>query len=176
VTADDVDALVARQVDLERGEGFVPAEPEPEPEQIYAAELVVLLPRPKPFREDGCMASGVPWWWHLWRQLVPRRGGRDCCWYHGGDWHTVSRVAVCLAGQARDAGISFDDTAAYVGDHPDVLTLSEWERDALLSLLEDTIRPDARWPSPEGYNNGQHRAQALIDAGVRRTLIERMPG
>jgi hypothetical protein len=173
ITAADVDTLVGGPVDLERGDGFAPALPEPEPEPVYPAELVVLLPRPQPFQEQGCMAGGVPWWRRLGQQLVPRRGGRDCCWYHGGDWHTVSRVAVLLAGQARAAGVSLDDTASYVRDHSDVRTLTEWERDALLSLFEDTIRPDGRWPSSEGYNNGQHRAQALIDAGVRRTLIER---
>jgi hypothetical protein len=39
----------------------------------------------------------------------------------------------------------------------------------------DTIRPDAPWPRREGYNNGQHRAQAVLDARVRRALIERIP-
>ena len=173
VTPADVDMLVGQTVDLERGDGFMPALPEPEPQPVYAAAMVALLPRPQPFREQGCMAAGVPWWRRLGRQLVPRRGGRDCCWYHGGDWHTVSRLAVRLAGQARAAGISFDDTAYYVRDHPDAQALTDWERDAFLSLFEDTIRPDARWPSSQGYNNGQHRAQALIDAGVRRTLTER---
>ncbi|MEV4708709.1 hypothetical protein [Actinoplanes sp. NPDC049316] len=122
------------------------------------------------------MASGVPWWRRLGRQLVPRRGGRGCCWYHGGDWHSVSRLAVRLARQARAAGVTFDDTATWVTSHPDVQALSMWERDALLSLFVDTIRPDARWPSSEGYNNGQHRAQALLEAGVRRTVIELTPG
>ncbi|WP_275415510.1 hypothetical protein [Micromonospora sediminimaris] len=40
--------------------------------------------------------------------------------------------------------------------------------------MVDTIRPYAPWPSREGCNNGQHRAQALLDAGVRRVLIERV--
>jgi hypothetical protein len=58
-------------------------------------------------------------------------------------------------------------------DHPQARALTQWEPDALLSLLEDTICPDAPRPSPDGYHNGQHRAQALLDAGVRRTNIER---
>jgi hypothetical protein len=57
-------------------------------------------------------------------------------------------------------------------DHPDAQSLGSWIRQALSSLLEDTIRPYAPWPLRNGYN-GQHRAQALIDAGVRRTLVER---
>lgn len=38
---------------------------------------------------------------------------------------------------------------------------------------DDTTRPHAPWPSREGYDNGQHRAQAMLDAAVRRVLIER---
>jgi hypothetical protein len=173
VSSADVDALVGQPVDLERGSGFVAPEPEPEPEQVYAATPVVLLPRPRPFREHECMAAGVPWWRRLGRQLVPRRDGRGCCWYHRGDWHVVSRVAVRLADQARAAGVSFEDTAAYVMEHPDAQSLDAWEREALFSLLVDTIRLYAPWPLRKGYNNGQHRAQALIDAGVRRVLVER---
>lgn len=151
------------------------SEVKPFAESTYVARLVVLLPRPAPFRESGCMATGVPWWRRLGRQLVPRRGGRDCCWYHGGDWHTVSRLAIRLAEQARAAGVGFDDTPSYVLDHPHAQGLTEWEREAPSSLMADTIPPYARWPRRKGYNNGQHRAQALIDAGVRRVLIEHVP-
>lgn len=173
VSPADVAALVGQHVDLERGSGFTPPEVEPDPESTYKTQLVVALPRPTPFREDGCMAAGVPWWRRLGRQLVPRRGGRDCCWYHGGDWQTVTRLAIRLTGQAKADGLTFDDTAAYVFDHPVAQHLSQWEREALYSLLTDTIRPHAPWPRREGYNNGQHRAQAMLDAGVRRVLIER---
>ncbi|MFI7523851.1 hypothetical protein OG994_12665 [Micromonospora globbae] len=169
-----VDALVGRHVDLERGSGFVPPEIEPDPESTYVAQPVVLLPRPAPFREDGCMGSGVPWWRRLGRQLVPRRGGRDCCWYHGGDWHVVSRLAIRLAARAKAASVGFEDTPSYVLNHPDAQGLTDWEREALFSLIVDTIRPYAPWPSREGYNNGQHRAQALLDAGARRVLIQRV--
>ncbi|MFI7027007.1 hypothetical protein ACIBMZ_30310 [Micromonospora sp. NPDC049900] len=169
-----VDALVGRPVDLKRGSGFTPSEIEPDPESTYVARWVMVLPRPAPFRKDGCMTAGVPWWRRLGRQLVPRRGGRDCCWYHGGDWHIVSKLAIRLAAQAKAAGVSFEDTPSYVLDHPDSQGLTEWEREALFSLMVDTIRPAAPWPRREGYNNGQHRAQALLDAGVRRILIEHL--
>lgn len=175
ISSADVDALVGQPVDLERGDDFVAAQPEPEPEPVYVAMPVILLPRPSPFREDGCMAAGVPWWRRLGRQLFPRRGGLTCCWYHGGDWRIVSQLAIRLVEQARAQGVTFEDTAGYVLDHPDVQSLTDWEREALFSLLVDTIRPYAWWPRREGYNNGQHRAQALIDAGVRRILVERLP-
>ena len=175
----DVDALVGQPVDLERGSGFHPPPPmPPEPESVWMAYPVVLLPRPTPFRQVGCMATGVPWWRRLARQIVPRRGARDCCWYHGGDWHAVSRLAIRLAKRAKAAGVSFDDTPAYVLRHPDAQSLTEWEAGALKSLMIDTIRPYAPWPIPQHspFNNGNHRSQAMLDAGVRRALIERTPG
>ncbi|GIJ49741.1 hypothetical protein Val02_66270 [Virgisporangium aliadipatigenens] len=169
----DVDALVGQAVDLERGAGFTPPEPEPEPEARFVAYPVVRLPRPAPFREKKCMAAGVPWWRRLGRQLVPRRGGRDCCWYHGGDWHQVNRLALRLVAQFEAAGVSFEDIPRHVLNHPDAQGLTDWEAEALDSLVMDTIRPHGPWPRDARYNNGNHRAQAMLDAGVRRTLIER---
>lgn len=169
----DVETLVGQPVDLERGPGFVPVEPQPDTEPVYAAAAVVLLPRPRPFRQPECMPVGVPWWRRLGRQLIARRGARTCCWYHGGDWHVVSRVAVRLTAQARTSGVAFDETVGYVLSQPAARALTGWEQQALYSLMTDTIRPYSSWPRRKGYNNGQHRAQAMIDAGVRRTLVER---
>ncbi|MFE9959191.1 hypothetical protein [Micromonospora sp. NPDC005299] len=46
-------------------------------------------------REDGAS-------WHVrWCRFV---GGRDCCWYHGGDWHRGSGFAIRLVREAQRAG------------------------------------------------------------------------
>ncbi len=66
--------------------------------------------------------------------------------YHGGDWHIVTRLAIRLTEQARSERTPFDDTASYVLKHPDAQHLSGWEKEALYSLLIDTIRPYAPWP------------------------------
>ncbi|MEU5241644.1 hypothetical protein ACH4UR_35640 [Streptomyces lydicus] len=49
---------------------------------------------------------------------------------------------------------------------------TEWETDVLATLFStaDAIQPDS---SGTGYINGQHRAQAMIDAGVHRTVVLR---
>jgi hypothetical protein len=39
------------------------------------------------------------------------------------------------------------------------------------SLLLDPIQPERS--SPGGYINGRHRAQAMLDDGVRRTVVAR---
>ncbi|WP_124774543.1 hypothetical protein [Micromonospora inaquosa] len=172
VRDEDVDALVGQHVDRERGAGFIPPEPELEerPER-YAPAWVALFPKPAPFRQSACMSAGTPLWRRLARQFVPYRGARGCCWYHGGDWHTVSSVAMRLVRQAQSAGVPHDEIPHHVDQQTATFPLSDWEREALLSLLIDTVRPYR--PFQGGYNNGQHRAQAMLDAGVRRTLVER---
>lgn len=116
ITDELLEELVGQPVDLSRGDGYVPREPEPVEELHYATAWVIRLPRPRPFRQSGCMPSGTPWWRRLGRQLVPRRTGRDCCWYHGGDWHEVSKRAIRLLRQAQRAGVAVDDIAGYVAD------------------------------------------------------------
>ena len=169
----DVDSLVGQQVDRDRGAGFEPWPEEPPDHCRYVAAWVALFPRPRPFREP-CMATGTPWWLRIARQFAPRRSSKDCCWYHGGDWHRVSALAIRLARGARTAGVEHDDIPSYALRRGAVLELSEWEREALHSLFEDTVRPYGHLRDRRlRYNNGQHRAQAMIDAGVRRTLVER---
>ncbi|MBM0256614.1 hypothetical protein [Micromonospora sp. 4G55] len=80
-------------------------------------------------------------------------------------------MAIRLVRQAQVAGVPHEDIPHYVDHQAATMALSGWEREALLSLLIDTIRPYR--PFQGGYNNGQHRAQAMLDAGVRRTLVER---
>ncbi|MFG3679930.1 hypothetical protein ACGF5H_07470 [Micromonospora chalcea] len=169
---EDIDALVGQRIDRDRGEGFVPPQPEPvERPPRYTPAWVFLFPIPAPFRQPGCMPAGTPWGRRVGRQLAPSRRARDCCWYHGGDWHSVSKLAIRLVSQAQRRGIPHDDIPDYVHGQATLMPLDTWERQALLSLLIDTIRPYR--PFQGGYNNGQHRAQAMLDAGVRLTLIER---
>ena len=120
------------------------------------------------------MTARISWWRRLARQMAPRRGARDYCWYHSGDWHRVSALAIQLAREAQRAGTAFEDVPGYAREHADRLDLIQWERESLDSLLYDTVRPYRPLRDRTlGYNNGQHRAQAMLDAGVRRTLVER---
>ncbi|WP_146765932.1 hypothetical protein [Micromonospora noduli] len=171
VRDEDVEAMVGQRVERDRGTGFRPAQPVLEDgPQRYVLAWVALFPKPAPFRQAVCMSAGTTLWRRLARQFVPYRGARGCCWYHGGDWHTVSRVAIRLVREAQAAGVPHEDIPYQVGQQAATISLSDWEREALLSLLIDTIRPYR--PFEGGYNNGQHRAQAMLDAGVRRTLVE----
>jgi len=166
-----VEQLVGGPVDTGRGSGFVPRPPDPEDEDgtyYYRTAWVASLPRPRPFREPGCMPVGTPLHWRLWRQLVLRRRLRGCCWYHGGNWHAVSRTAIRLVGQAQRENLSGNLLRTRVMHRAEAEGMDRWSLEALESLLEYGTWIDV---NSEGYVNGQHRAQALLDAGVRRTLV-----
>ncbi|MGW4759544.1 hypothetical protein [Streptomyces chartreusis] len=60
----------------------------------------------------------------------------------------------------------------FAAAHADAARASVRERQALATQFDtaDAIQPD----SEARYINGQHRAQALLEAGVRRTVVLRI--
>lgn len=169
VTDDQLEQLVGRPVDAGRGAGYVPRPPVPEPEPHFEIWPVSRLGRPAPFREPECMPAGAPRWRRRLRQALPTRRTRACCWYHGGDWHAATRLALAIFDLARRNDISAEELATYADRHAEAAGASGWQREALESLFSPAL---AIQPDDEGhYVNGQHRAQALMDAGVRRTVV-----
>ncbi|MFI6603822.1 hypothetical protein ACIBHX_46965 [Nonomuraea sp. NPDC050536] len=163
--------LVGARVDSERGDGYIPRAPEPEDEPRYRTMWTVRLPRPHPFREPECMPQGISWPRRLLRQLAPRRQARTCCWYHGGDWHRVSATAIRLVRVAKRAGVPAAEIPAHVLDNAETEGMLGWELQALQALIlsGDGIQLSGRFGT--GYVNGQHKSQAMLDAGVRRTVV-----
>ncbi|MFD9565824.1 hypothetical protein [Streptomyces sp. NPDC059994] len=55
--------------------------------------------------------------------------------------------------------------------HADAAGASRWQMEALATMFNtaDAIQPD----SDNGYINRQHRAQAMLEQGVRRTIVLR---
>lgn len=80
----------------------------------------------------------------------------------------MSRVAVDLLDQARRRGVTEDDLVDDVLRHTADLELDTWQSQALASLFQDPIDVDRFWI------NGQHRAQAMLDAGVRETVMTQL--
>ncbi|MDH2426441.1 hypothetical protein [Sphaerisporangium sp. TRM90804] len=164
--------LVGGPVDVDRGVGYRPRPPEPEPQPYYRLMWVARLPRPEPFRQDECMSAGLGWQ-RLARQLAPRTIVRDCCWYHGGNWHRAAAAVIRLVRRAQRDGVAVEDVHQAVLDAAEGEGMSEWEVDAVASLasLADAIQVTrfAGWRTTS-YINGQHRAQAMLEAGVRCTV------
>ncbi|MDP9850433.1 hypothetical protein [Streptosporangium lutulentum] len=172
ISAAELTHLVGEPVDAERGAGYRPRPPEAVEQPRYAAAWVLALPAPEPFRDDGCLSGGLSPWRRIGAQLLSTRQGRDCCWYHHGDWHRVCSTALQLAGRAQRAGVPVDDIAEQVLARTEVAQMTGWEQEALESLLciGTAIQLHGRLGRRE-YTNGQHRSQALMQNGVRRTLV-----
>ncbi|MEV4559070.1 hypothetical protein AB0K51_19060 [Kitasatospora sp. NPDC049285] len=169
VTFEQMARLVGGLVDGERGEGYIPREPEPEPELRFEVLEVSRLGEPHPFRAPECMPDGssppVPWWRRLARSLA----GRGCCWYHQGDWRVVSEFAVAVLAEGVAAGVEARDMAGFAVRRAVDAGMDRWQRQALDSLfgLDSAITPDG----VGGFVNGQHRTRAMLDAGVHQTVV-----
>lgn len=132
-----------------------------------------------PFTEDqrgrdGCMMPLLSWRQRVLRQVFPRRGVRDCCHYHRQDFHAIAATVNAVHRQVRRSGLDGEDADELGFRLLEEGGLSEDERStAMLLLAEDCgiciWRPPGqrRWT----YQDGRHRARALMDAGVRRVLV-----
>lgn len=171
ITHERLQDLLGTPIATDRGAGYVPRPTVPEPRLVFGKFAVVGLARPEPFREPQCMPAGVPWWRRWARQVLPHRAVRTCCWYHGGDWHTVNAMARDVLRRARTQSVEPEDMEEFAEARAAEAGATRWQTEALASLFStaDAIQPDREWR----YVNGQHRAQAMLEAGVRRTVVLR---
>jgi hypothetical protein len=169
LTADQAAELVGAHIDPGRGERFARL-PEPPPTYAlrYRVAWVAALPRTSHRSDDRCMTARGVLARRVLRQLVPRRAVRQCCWYHQGDWRAVSALAVKLLGAARRAGIEDARFHAWAVDQAAAQDLTEWQTSALGTLLNPAVSIHV---GKGGYTNGNHRTRAMLDAGVRRTVV-----
>lgn len=96
------------------------------------------------------------------------------CRYHAGDWHQAARVARTLLRQSRQGGGSTQEIFERAERLAKQNVYGQWVREAALSLLDpaDGIIVARQAGDEERFLlNGQHRAQALVEAGVRRTVV-----
>ncbi|MFG2304527.1 hypothetical protein [Actinacidiphila glaucinigra] len=168
ITPEQLEDLVGLPVATDRGTGYTPPPADPEPQVSFEVMAVRRLARPRPFREPDCMPSGIRWWRRWARQARPRRGSRTCCWYHGGDWHQVNAMALEVLAHARAASVSADSMENLALEHAATAGADRWQTQALATLFNTAHAIDA---DSRGYTNGQHRAQAMLDAGVRHTVV-----
>ncbi|KQZ12109.1 hypothetical protein ASD51_33620 [Streptomyces sp. Root55] len=163
ISAQQLATLVGTPVDGTRGEGYVPHPAPPEERLQYEVVAVAELPEPDPFRED-CMAPR--------RSIVDRPLRRTgCCWYHRQDWSRVSELAIRLVEQARCAGKAESEIADEFMVLAKALDATNQDLLALKSLLEPGIGIIPHFGKNASYTNGNHRARAMKDAGVVRTVV-----
>jgi hypothetical protein len=155
--------------------GYEPWPSEPDPEPVHQVAWTILLPGPRG-RNRGCI-NGAPLWWRcLAWQAIPRRPVRDCCCYHSIDWRRVSAAAIRITRQARREGLSGQALSGRAAGLAEARGLPPEEEMALAELLSDhsAIQPGPRMSlGRRYYGNGRHRTTAMLEAGVRRTVVIR---
>ena len=192
--------LVDDRVDPDRGSGFVPPPPPPAYRTRFTLVPMDQMPQEKPFRES-CMTGAAPqptpepapqpapsmasepavrrqrlgqWLGRSRRPAPPATAGRDCCWYHGGDWAAVINTAVRLIAEVEADGVAEDaELVSRVMTAARAEGLSEWSLQALNSLIADPIMTQRAGGAHVGFTNGQHRTRAMRDAGVAAVLVGR---
>ena len=140
----------------------------------YDVVAVLDLPVPTDLSHPPCMVRPRSWFERRYRRFAPQSKARGCCWYHGGDWHRASSTAIRLVRAAEAAGHIDEDIAEHALNQADDEGISGWQLEALGSLVDPGTaimlgdEPDEQW-----YIEGRHRATAMLDAGVRHTLVAR---
>jgi hypothetical protein len=167
LTEEQVNALVGQPVATDRGSGYMPRPPEPEPEALFELTPLSELATPSTFRAPTCMPNHRSAWA---RRLLPRLKGRRCCWYHGGDWHRVNHMAQQILVRARANEVEVQHMEGFARQFAETLSAPEWETDALCTLFN---LPRAIVGDAEGYTNGNHRVRAMLDTGVHHTVVLR---
>jgi hypothetical protein len=172
ITDADLERLVGVPVGRERGQGYQPRPPQPEERPSWHVAWTALLPRPEGM-DRGCLQPGgaPPWWKILYRQAVPVRRRRDCCYYHRVDWHAVCAAAARIVRQEGRMGLA--DDMDRVLKLSDAAGLPGAETEALGELLLDGtgVQINRYDDGTRYYINGRHRTTAMLEAGVRRTVI-----
>ncbi|MGY3676523.1 hypothetical protein [Streptomyces sp. TE33382] len=105
------------------------------------------------------------------RALARLRRPADCCWYHAQDWSTVSELAIRVVEQARREGKTDSDIADQLSTRTRELGADDIILPALRSLLDPGIGIMPHLGEDASYTNGNHRAQAMKDAEVARTVV-----
>jgi hypothetical protein len=142
-----------------------------------------------PFTEDqrerdSCMMAPLTWRQRVLRQVIRRRGVRDCCHYHRQDFHAIAAAVNTVHRQLCRKGTDVEDTEELQFRLLGEARLSEDERTTAMLLLDEDCGIRIRRSSGQRrwtYDDRRHRARVLMDAGVCRVLVtvtddRRFPG
>jgi hypothetical protein len=137
---------------------------------------VMRLPYPGGIEGPACMVRRRRLPERLWRQWRPRPPS-DCCLYHQGDWRELSETAIRLVEAATAEGLSdVEAISEYVEEARDQELHAEgqydmWKSIGVGSLVSLGLAIQPGGGGEEKYYEGRHRVIAMIDAGVRRTIV-----
>lgn len=141
----------------------------------YFVVPVLRLPVPTEMDSPVCMTQGRAWLRRYGRRLFPTHSVTKCCWHHQGDWHVVAQTAVRLVRRAQGEGHEGEWIGERAMDLADDEGIDGWYLDALVSLVAAgmAIQIHRASTGERWYIDGRHRAAAMLDAGVRETVVVR---
>lgn len=140
----------------------------------YFVVPVVRLPVPTEMDSPVCMTRSRAWLRRYGRQLFPTHTVTRCCWHHQGDWHVVAENAVRLVRRAQGEGYEGERIGERAVDVAVDEGIAGWYLDALTSLVAAGMAIQVHCSTGEReYIDGRHRAAAMLDAGVRETVVVR---
>ncbi len=133
---------------------------------------VASLPLPHELKYPPCMVGRRLRTPHrIARQLAPNAAERNCCEYHGQDWSFASETAIRLLAIAQGERLDGEEASDRVSKLAETERLSESDIAAIHCLVSTA---DPLMLDDEGYiYGGRHRIQAMIDQGVKRTILVR---
>jgi hypothetical protein len=143
---------------------------------IWVMRLPQIYP---PFAEnqrwrDGCMMPPITRRQRLIRQIFPRRNIQDCCHYHRQNFHAIAAAAITAYQQISRRSLEDEEADELRSQLLRNSGLTKAEQMTATLLLSEGC--DIRIYRPRGtrrwtYQDGRHRARALMDAGVRRMIV-----
>ena len=142
----------------------------------YFVVPVLRLPVPTEMDNPACMTRPRAARLRRYgRQLFPTHSVAECCWHHQGDWHVVAETAVRLVRRAQGEGYEGARIGERAMDIADDEGIDGWYLDALMSLVEAgmAIQVHRDAAGERSYIDGRHRVTAMLDAGVRETVVAR---
>lgn len=145
----------------------------------YDITPVWRLPYPDDLEHPYCVARGIGPFARLAKRLLPPTSRqRYCCWYHRGPWAEASETAIGIVEAETATGRLGDELVDAVTKRADRIEPT-WQREAVLSLVDGgepiNIGSVDDWQDGDReYVGGRHRAMAMIQQGVRRTVTMRL--
>jgi hypothetical protein len=114
-------------------------------------------PAPQPFREPVCMPVKPEGW-----------VAAECCGYHQADWGAINEFVVAQFVAFGTETVSFDEFRQAIerSCYEPGLFATDLNRMFANSIVDDPMLANDGW-----WVNGQHRAQAMLDAGSMVTLF-----
>jgi len=116
----------------------------------------------------------ISWRQRLLRQIFPRRGLQDCCYYHRQGFHAIADAVITTYRQVSRHNLEAEQADELVSQLLHDTRLTETEQTIARMLLDEVCGIQIWKPPGERswtYANGRHRARALMDAGVRRIPV-----